>query len=156
VRLAIAVASLLFLQSAASFAQQVKWTSFEELSSKMRTEPRPMLIFIHTDWCKFCALQENKTFTDSAVVKILNENYYALKLNAEGKKAITFLGKSYRYKPSGAGAGEHELAVMLGKENGELSFPTTVLLSDRWQMLSRKSGFINPQNLRNQLNVLVD
>lgn len=148
--------SLLFWIQSSALAQQVKWTTFEELPSKMRAEPRPVMIFIHTDWCKFCALQENKTFTDSIVVRILNEKYYAVKLNAEDKKTIIFLGKKYHYKPNGAGSGEHELAVLLGKKNGVLSFPTTVLLSDNWQVSGRKSEFIDRQTLRYQLDDLAD
>jgi thioredoxin-related protein len=138
---------LSFLIQSASLAQQVKWVSFEELPAKMRTQARPILIFIHTDWCKYCALQENKTFTDTAISKILNEKYYALKLNAEETKSTTFLGKKYRYKPNGANSGEHELAAMLGKEKGTLNFPTTVFLSDTWQIIGRKSGLMDAENL---------
>lgn len=152
-RLLVSIFLILFIQ-ATSNAQQVKWISFEELAPKMRTEARPILIFIHTDWCKFCALQENKTFADATIAKILNEKYYALKLNAEDKNTITFLGKLYRYKPNGAGSGEHELAVMLGKENGLLSFPTTVFISDSWQLLSKKPGFLDQKSLLLQMNMV--
>jgi hypothetical protein len=78
---------------------------------------------------------------------MLNEKYYALKLNAEDKKTITFLGKQYRYKPTGGTTGEHELAVMLGKDNSSLSFPTTVFLSNDWQLTARKAGFIDAERL---------
>jgi thioredoxin-related protein len=141
------VVAFLFCIQSASLAQQVKWISFEELPAKMRAEARPILIFIHTDWCKYCALQENKTFTDSLIARVLNEKYYALKLNAEDKKSINFLGKEYRYKPNGASSGEHELAVLLGKDKGTLSFPTTVFLSDTWQIIGRKSGLMDAKNL---------
>lgn len=126
-----------------SFAQQVNWISFDKLNEKMRTQPRPVLVFIHTNWCKFCALQEEKTFTDSVTARKINNGFYAISLDAEQKSEIIFLNKRYRYKPSGSGTGHHELAEALGKQNGMLSFPTTVILSPSLQLSNRITGFIN-------------
>ena len=67
---------LLFLFSFSLQAQDVNWVTFEELPKLTYKEAKPILIFIHTDWCKFCLMQEENTFSDSVVVKELNEHYY--------------------------------------------------------------------------------
>lgn len=142
---------LLLFTVSNSLAQHVDWISFENLNEKMRAQPRPILIFIHTSWCKFCALQEENTFKDSVISKQINKNFYAISLDAEEKKPIIFLNRYYQHKPSGSGTGYHELAEILGKQNGMLSFPTTVILSPSLQITTRVTGFVNTQDLQRLL-----
>lgn len=135
------------LGSSQLYSQEVNWTSFDELNEKMREEARPIMIFIQADWCKFCAMQENNTFTDKDIVIKLNSEYYNLKLNGEGENEIIFLNRTYRFKPSGAKTGTHELAEFLGKEDGKVTYPTTVVLSKFFQPVYRSSGFINSKTM---------
>lgn len=128
-------------------AQQISWISFDQLTDSMRQNPKPVMIFIHTSWCKYCAMQENNTFTDDELVKDLNNSFYLLKLNAEETASILFLNRVYKYIPSGYGTGYHELAAFLGKENGKLEFPTTVFLSKSMVLRKRFQGFINASTL---------
>lgn len=123
-------------------AQNIKWIKFHELSSKLQSEPKKVLVFIHTDWCKYCLIQETITFTDSATVEQLNKNYYCLKLNAEELDSITFLGKVYH----GSTHENHELARTLGVKNGELLFPTTVFFSEQLQLVNIWQGLLKPQD----------
>ena len=95
-------------------AQEVNWRSFEDLPQLMRDEAKPVLVFLYTDWCKFCALQKNNTFTNSEITTLLNENYYCLKLNGEEKENISFLNRTYEYQATGVNTGQHELAQLLG------------------------------------------
>lgn len=134
---------LLFSTHPSLFSQELKWTNFEDLPELQRKESRPVLVFIHADWCKFCMMQENNTFSDREIAQYLNENYYVLKLNGEDKSSIKFLGREYRYTSSGAGTGQHQLAELLGKVDGELSYPTTVILSPEFQLKGRENGFLN-------------
>lgn len=130
-----------------SLAQQVDWIGFEKLEEKMRVQPRPVLFFIKTDWCRFCAMQLENTFTDKHVVNEIQRAFYAVSLDAEQRGDITFLKKRYRYKPTGPGSGYHELAEFLGKKEGTLSFPTTVILSESLQPLGQFPGFLNAADL---------
>lgn len=150
-RVIITFLGMIFFGCSYSFAQQVNWITFDELPQKMRDNPRPVLVFIHTDWCKFCAMQESNTFTNKEVVKALSENVYALRLNAEEKDDIVFLNRKYAYKPTGTGSGYHELAELLGKEKGVLNFPTTLLLSDALEIVFRHPGLLKTDKLLNML-----
>ncbi len=134
-----------------SLAQQVDWIGFEKLEEKMRVQPRPVVVFIKTDWCKFCAMQLENTFTDKDVVNEIQRAFYAISLDAEQKDEIIFLKKRYRYKPTGPGSGVHELAEFFGKKDGTLSFPTTVILSEFLQPLGQFPGFLNAADLLNLL-----
>lgn len=130
-------------------AQTVQWTAFADLPDSLRRAPKPVLLFIHTDWCKYCALQDHNTFQNKQVSEKINGNFYALRLNAESRDALTFLNRSYE----GAQDGYHELAEMLAKKDGQVIFPTTILLSEKLQLRERWSGFVSPTVLMPYLQV---
>lgn len=132
-------------------AQTLQWTSFEHLTDSLRKERRPLLVFIHTDWCKYCKMMEVKTFTDPIVISTLNRNFYCLDLNAEEARTLTFLNKKYKFKPSGVNTGIQELAEILGTENGKLSYPTTVFFDQNLQVQHRIVGVLEAKQLRELL-----
>lgn len=128
-------------------AQTLQWTSFEHLNDSLRKERRPLLIFIHTDWCKYCKMMEVKTFTNPELVKLLNKHFYCLDLNAEQAKTIPFLNRTYKFKPSGVNTRIHELAELLGSEKGRLTYPTTVFFDENLQLQSRVVGALEAKQI---------
>ncbi|WP_298349705.1 thioredoxin family protein [Runella sp.] len=134
-------------------AQTIQWTSFDNLTDSLRKERRPLLVFIHTDWCKYCKMMEVKTFTDPLIVNTLNRSFYCLDLNAEEALSLTFLNKKYKFKPSGVNTGIQELAEILGTENGKLSYPTTVFFDQNLQVQNRVVGALEAKQLLKLLPV---
>ena len=141
------------LQSLEIEAQTLQWTSFDNLTDSLRKERRPLLVFIHTDWCKYCKMMEMKTFTDPVIVSTLNRHFYCLDLNAEEARSLTFLNKKYKFKPSGVNTGVQELAEILGTENGKLSYPTTVFFDQNLQVQHRIVGVLEAKKLSQMLLV---
>ena len=135
------------LFSTQTFSQDVRWTKFENLNDSIRLEAKPILIFIHADWCKFCEMQQNTTFKNESVVEVLNEEFYSLKLDGEQREDIRFMNRSYSYVSSGDETGAHELADFLGNEGGQLTYPTTVFLSKKMQVLGKKVGLVESDEL---------
>jgi len=123
----------------------ISWLSFDELNIHFKEEQKPILIFIHADWCKFCKMQENNTFKDSLIIAKLNQGYYTIKLNAESKKTVRFFGREYSYDQEG---GFHQLATYLGNSNGKLELPTTVLLNERLEPIYRKSALVSQEEMK--------
>ena len=142
-RLRIIISSLFVIVFGFLSAQnQINWTSFDDINDSLRKEAKPVLIFIHTDWCKYCKMQENTTFKDVEVIQELNDTYYCIQLNAEVSDSIFFLGRTYYKSPNSY----HELAIFLGKDEGKLSFPTTVILDASLQLMNRIIGLAKREN----------
>lgn len=110
----------------------------EEAEAKIKKQPRKVVIDVYTDWCGWCKKMDKSTYTDPAVVEYINKNFYAVKLNAEGKDPITLGGHTYTYNPQYRA---HELAVALLQ--GQMSFPTTVYLDERFNMLTPVPGYLD-------------
>jgi thioredoxin-related protein len=142
---------LFFLFSAICIPAQdrnaLKIVSFTEVEQLQNTLPKPMIIFIYTDWCKSCHQMEKSTFGNEKVISLLNKSFYFIKLNGEEKKDIQFLRKTFVFKPSGSNTGMHQLAKELGRINHRLSYPTTTILDRDFKIVLQLKGLINKTNM---------
>ncbi len=118
---------------------QVKWYSFEEAVKKAEANPKKIFIDVYTDWCGWCKKMDKSTFKNEKVVRILNKDYYAVKLNAESKTPIEVKGKSTTPK-----------AVARGFNVS--AYPTTVYLDENQNLIQVVPGYQNADNLDMILN----
>ena len=121
----------------------VKWLSFEEAVEKSKKEKRKIFIDVYTDWCGWCKVMDKNTFSDPKVAGILNENFYAVKFNAEQREDVVFNGTTFKFVQSGRN-GYHELAAAL--LNNKLSYPTVVFLDEEFKMLQPLPGYQGPES----------
>ena len=121
--------------------------SFEQIDSLQQKEKRGVLVFIHTDWCKFCRNMEQTTFRDGEVVALLNRQFYFVSLDAEVRRDISFHGSTFQYKPSGANTGLHELARELGTFDGQVSYPTICILNADYEIAFQYNQYLSAAEL---------
>ncbi len=138
---------LISLVSAQFSNSQVRQVRFEQLDSLQAVQQRPVIVFLHTAWCKFCNTMKNTTFKNKEIQDLLNNKFYFLALDVEHKQDIAFRGHSFKYKPTGTTSGVHELAEQLGSMEGELAYPTMSFLNPGYQITFQRAGFIPAKEL---------
>ena len=116
---------------------QVNWITFEEAVERSKKEKRKIFIDVYTDWCGWCKVMDNKTFTDPEIAKLLNEEFRAVKFNAEQRADVVFNGTTFKFIESGRN-GYHQLAAAL--LNNQLSYPNFVFLSDEFHIIPVSPG----------------
>jgi thioredoxin-related protein len=123
---------------------QVKPITFEELEI---AEPRPVLVMIMTNWCKYCHAMKNNIVKNKEVSDLINNTYHLLFLDAEERSDIVFKGKVFKYRPSGSNTGIHELALDLGMIRVQISYPTLTILDEKKNIIFQKDGYLKPKEL---------
>ena len=126
----------------------VNWMSFEQAVEKSKTEKRMIFIDVYTDWCGWCKVMDKNTFSEANVAKLLNEKFYAVKLDAEQTKDVVFRGTTFKFIPSG-NKGTHQLATALLK--GEMSFPTVVFMDEDFTAPYPYPGYRKPEEFHQYL-----
>lgn len=141
-----------FISSFSVFSQQkLKTYTFEEIEKLQLEVPKPIVIFIYTNNCKFCFAMKKNTFSNIDIIDTLNNSFYFIVLNAETKIEICFLGKTFVYKPNGFNTGVHELAIELAELNGKISYPTLTILNKNYEIMRQIDYFVNSKSLQNIL-----
>jgi len=130
--------------------------TFEEVEEIHQQIPKPILVFLYTDWCKICFGMKKTTFKNRKVIQLLNEKFYFIKLNAEEKQDITFLGKIFTYKPTGINTGMHELAVELGTIKKTIIYPTIIILNTVFEIDAQLTGLYNARKMIGILTAYID
>jgi len=143
----------LFLAPTSLFSQKINWVSIEEAEKLNREKPKKIMVDVYTDWCGWCKKMDKETFGNPVIAGFINEHYYAVKLNAEGKDEIIFNGTTYKFIAQGA-RGYHELAA--GLLNGKMSYPSIAYLNEELQLLGAVPGYMTPGSIEPLLNYIAE
>ena len=131
--------------------EEIEWISIEEAAKRNQKNPKKIFIDVYTDWCGWCKKMDRDTFSNPGIAAYVNKNYYAVKLNAEGKAPITLNGTTYNFRPENR---SHDLAIQLLQ--GKMSYPTTVYLDENFNMLSPLPGYLTVEQLNKVLRFYGD
>ncbi len=123
-----------------SIAQEkINWMSFEEAVALAEEEPKHIFVDVYTDWCGWCKKMDASTFVDPAIVNLMNEYFYAVKLDAEQKDTIFFQGSEFVNPNPDGRRSSHQMAQALLK--GKMSYPSYVFLNAQTEWLTVVTGY---------------
>lgn len=99
------------------------WISLEKAEEQFSRLKKPILIDLYTDWCGWCRVMDKKTYANNNVAGYLNDKFYPVKVNAESRKDLKFMGRTFQFDHR---YNTNELALFL--TNNQLSYPTTIII----------------------------
>lgn len=129
------------------------WLSWEEAVKANQKKPKKFIVDVYTDWCGWCKRMDQTTFSDPKVQAYLSKHFYAVKLDAEQKKEITFDGNTFNFVPSGR-RGYHQLAYAL--LDGRLSYPSIVYLNEKVERITVSPGYKTAEDIMPELTFVAD
>lgn len=117
----------------------INWVSIEEAVAMAEKDGKKIVVDVYTDWCGWCKVMDRQTYGNPKVAAYLNENFHAVKFNAEGKESLTIGETTYKFVNQGR-RGYHEYAAWL--LGGQMSYPSTTFLDSDHSMIGAVPGFI--------------
>ncbi len=114
---------------------QLKTVSISELESLMVNEPRPVYLFLHTEWCSICLMMEETTLKDKQIINLLNEHFYCSFFNPE-KETV------------------HK--KLLPIINTHKIYPSSIFFNSDFEFLAKKEGLLKKEALMEILIAIVN
>ena len=106
----------------------ITWKSFDDGVALADQTHKKLLVDVYTDWCSWCKKMDSEVYTNDNVVRMMNEHFVAVKLNAESDRSVTYKGTSFR---------EADLA----RRFGVTGYPTTIFLDERTDPITAIPGY---------------
>ena len=132
-------------------AAKINWVTLEEAQDLNKTNPKKIIVDLYTEWCGPCKMMERQTFTDPELINYINENFYAVKFNAESQAPVTFNGKVYtnpEFDPSRSSR-QRNSPHQYTRTTGLRGYPTLIVYSSEVEIVERIVGFQRaPQVMR--------
>jgi thioredoxin-related protein len=123
----------------------INWINFEQLEDSLKIKQKKVFISFYADWCNYCKKMDKVAFKNEEVIQILNNEYYAIKMDAETKKTIVFDGKKYintqlkkNRKPT------HQIPLLLASRKGfPFTLPATIILDKTFKIEKRYFEYLS-------------
>jgi len=74
---------------------KINWMTFEQVQKKMKKQPKKIFVDVYTEWCGPCKMMDRNTFSKPEIAQYVNDNFYAVKFNAQHETPIKFNGTTY-------------------------------------------------------------
>ena len=123
------VAVLVVVALSFGSVSQLNWHAFDEGMKKAKAENKQVLVDVYTDWCSWCKVMDEKTYTDPRIVKVLNDKFVLVKLNPEKDGPVLFNGKSY-------GADQFAQGI------GVTGYPATAFIESNEKLITMVPGYL--------------
>lgn len=127
--------------------ETINWVTFNEALDLQKKKPKKIFMDVYTDWCGPCKMLDKQTFQNADVIKYINENYYAVKFNAEGTESVTYQGKTFtnpRYVEGKTGRNSmHQFTASLRVS----SYPSMLFFDETATLIQPVRGFLKPKQL---------
>ncbi len=140
---------LSFILTTAYGQAQVKWYKIEEAEAQAAAQKKKIMVKVYAPWCGWCKEMDKSTFPNKHVAKILNDAYIPVQFNSEQLGDITWGGALYKVvRPKNSGR-YHQLAAQW--LNGNLVFPTIVILDENGRVIQAISGYQRAANFEKMI-----
>jgi len=145
-----------FLSTTSIAQEEIAWMTMNDALEAQKSNPKKILMDVYTDWCGPCKLMDKNTFQNRDVVKFINQNFYAVKFNAEGAEPITYDGFTYtnpNHQPERKGRNATHFFADALRISG---YPSLVFFEKDGALIQPITGYKSPQELEIYLRMIAN
>jgi thioredoxin-related protein len=116
----------------------ILWMPLQEAEIQAKAKKKKVMITIYTDWCGWCTVMNQNTWNKLKIIRFVNENFFAVKIDAETREVLRFKGTDFGYMTN-----VHSNQLAWSLLNGVMEFPSTVFLDEGGNVLTVIPGFMD-------------
>ena len=140
-------------------SNSINWISLSEGEKYSEKYKKNMLIYFYRNNCDYCKRMKDEVLTDPQIVKLINENFFPVKLDGKTKKSIKYNGKNYindvSIEEDPKSSWRHNLFFeLVTPTKGNFYWPTIVIIDHEDKKVAQLPGFRSKQQLLRSLGKL--
>jgi len=140
-------------------SNSINWISLSEGEKYSEKYEKNMLIYFYRNNCDYCKRMKDEVLTDPQIVKLINENFFPVKLDGKTKKSIKYNGKKYindvSIEEDPKSSWRHNLFFeLVAPTKGNFYWPTIVIIDGEDKKVAQLPGFRSKQQLLRSLGKL--
>ena len=140
-------------------SNSINWISLSEGEKYSEKYKKNMLIYFYRNNCDYCKRMKDEVLTDPQIVKLINENFFPVKLDGKTKKSIKYNGKIYvndvSIEEDPKSSWRHNLFFeLVTPTKGNFYWPTIVIIDGEDKKVAQLPGFRSKQQLLRSLGKL--
>ncbi|MGB7061353.1 MAG: thioredoxin fold domain-containing protein [Candidatus Zixiibacteriota bacterium] len=122
---------------------ELVWYKYDVGMTKAKKEKKHPLVHFYTNWCGWCKRMDKTTFSDEAVIEVLNESYVPIRVNGQSGEKVKVDGKE---------STERQVAGKYGVR----AYPITWFLKPSGERIAPRRGYVKPEEFLYILNWVKD
>ncbi len=111
------------------------WVSLEAAQQQAIESDKLILVDVYEVGCKYCRAMEREVYPDTTVRVVIDQGYIPVKLNGNSEELISFNGEEME-------------ARQFAQSKGAFAFPTVLVLTPQGDVVKKRTGFMNIDELR--------
>lgn len=142
-----------FLFVGVANAQEINWMSMNEALAAQAKKPKKIMVDVYTEWCGPCKMMDKRTFRNDALIEYVNENFYAVKFNAEGNETVNFKGNVFKNPGYEAGKSGRNSTHVFAQVLNIRGYPTLVFFDEKGSLIAPLVGYRTAEQLEIHLKM---
>ena len=130
---AVAIALLVLVSlilSSMAMGQEIQWHTYNDGMARGKFENKRVFVHFWAEWCAACKTMEKNTFSDPDVIAALNEDFIAVKVNADREVTTASM---YRVR----------------------ALPDNWFIAADGEIIGNRPGYIPPDQLKDILKIIL-
>jgi thioredoxin-related protein len=111
------------------------WVSIEEARDMAADTGKLIMVDVYEVGCKYCRAMEREVYPDTTVRVVIDQGYIPVKLDGNSEEMVTFNGTT-------------TTARDFARAKGAYAFPTVLVLDVNGDVVKKRTGFMNIDELR--------
>jgi thioredoxin-related protein len=122
---------------------ELVWYKYDEGLGKAAKEKKHPLVHFYTNTCGWCKRMDRDTFSNKAIIEVMNESYVPIRVNGQSGEKVRVDGKQIS---------ERQVAGKYGVRG----YPATWFLKPSGERIAPRRGYVKPEEFLYILNWVKD